>query len=112
MTHKGPTLIKKAFTLSLLLIFVYNMLAIPYAQANIGKTLEGISNQGKTDLVALEGAFTDVNVSGFRKYEDQEAVKMAADYFLKEGKLSGAIYTALTAAKFLPTVVGIDDKEL
>ena len=82
------------------------------AQANIGKTIQGIAEQGKTDLVALEGAFKDVNVSGFRKYEDQDAVRMAADYFLKEGTLSGAIHAALTAAKALPAVVGVDDKAL
>lgn len=84
----------------------------PEAQANIGKTIQVISEQGKADLVALEGAFKDVDVSGFRKYEDQDAVRMAADYFLKEGKLSGAIHAALTAVKVLPAIVGVDDKAL
>src|SRR3989344_3816524 len=191
MTHRGPTLIKKAFTLSLLLSFVYSFLAVPYAQAgmweerreassrmeketllarlpsvgaslpgsavwdgfsaidtnqslpgiaadltetviqslplaysnfmsaripknwkpsdgvvihiqdvhmnpeaqsNISKSIQGLVEEGKADFVALEGAFKDIDVSGFRSYEDQEAVRMTADYFSKKGELSGAIH--------------------
>ena len=82
------------------------------AQANISKSLEGLIEQGKVDMIALEGAFKDIDVSGFRSFEDQESVRMVADYFLKENKLSGAIHTALTSPKKIPAFVGVDDKAL
>ena len=82
------------------------------AQSNISKSLLGLIEQGKVDMVALEGAFAGVDVSGFRAFEDQEAVKMVADYFLKDNKLSGAIHAALTSPKQIPAFIGVDDKAL
>ncbi len=97
------------------------------AQTNISKSLQGLIEQGQVDMVALEGAFKDIDVSGFRSFEDQKSVRMVADYFLKENKLSGAIHTALTsppprpsearsrpegADKSFPSFVGVDDQKL
>ncbi|OGR85757.1 MAG: hypothetical protein A2901_01200 [Elusimicrobia bacterium RIFCSPLOWO2_01_FULL_54_10] len=93
------------------------------AQTNISKSLQELIDQGKVDMVALEGAFTDVDVSGFRTFEDQESVRMVTDYFLKDNKLSGAIHAALTLTPHpdplhyverekYPPFVGVDDKFL
>ncbi len=93
------------------------------AQTNISKSLQALIDQGQVDLVALEGAFKDIDISGFRSFEDQKSVQMVADYFLKENKLSGAIHAALVApsphrgegpalAGGEVSFVGVDDQKL
>ena len=82
------------------------------AQANIGKSIQHFINQGKIDLVALEGAFEPIDISQFREFEDQDAVHKVADYMLRENKISGAIHTAFTSPKAIPPFVGVDDDKL
>ncbi len=82
------------------------------AQSNISKSIQGLIDQGKVDFVALEGAFEEIDVSGFRAFEDQVAIRMVAEYFLKENKISGAIHAALTDSSNIPPFVGVDDKVL
>jgi len=67
-------------------------------------------------VVGLEGTTETIDLSSFRSFPDQEAVKAAADFLLKENKISGPIHAAMTAAKEcreapddFPAVVGIDD---
>ncbi|MBI2118927.1 MAG: hypothetical protein HYT97_04800 [Elusimicrobia bacterium] len=81
------------------------------AQTNIGKSIQHFINEGKVNLVALEGAFNPIDISPFRKFEDQKVVHKVADYLLRENKISGAIHTAFTSPKEIPSFVGVDDKE-
>ena len=60
-------------------------------------------------LVALEGAFGPIDLSRFREFPNQDAVRKAADYLLKENKISGPIHSAFTSPKPIPPFVGVDD---
>ncbi len=82
------------------------------AQENISKSIQELIGKGQADLVALEGAFEAVDVSRFRTFEDPESVHKAADFLMKEGKVTGAIHTALTSRKEIPPFVGVDDEPL
>ncbi|OVE76623.1 hypothetical protein BVX98_05480, partial [bacterium F11] len=79
------------------------------AQTNISQTLQKLFQEEKVDLVALEGAFDSIDLAVFNNYPDQESVQRMADYFLKEGKISGPITAALTSGTKIPPIVGIDD---
>src|SRR3989338_3709728 len=72
------------------------------AQRNIGKSIQHFIAHGKPDLVALEGAFGLIDLSSFREFPNQDAVKKVADYLLKENNISGAIHTAFTSPRTIP----------
>ncbi|MFN0117597.1 MAG: hypothetical protein ACKVQC_04795 [Elusimicrobiota bacterium] len=80
----------------------------PEAQENISKTIQELIKQKKVDLVALEGAFGSMDFSMFQNYSPQSSVKATADYLLREKKVSGAVYTALTTTSKLPVYEGVD----
>jgi len=80
------------------------------AQTNIGKSIQHFIDHGNLDLVALEGAFDPIDLSHFRSFPHPEAVHKVADYLLRENKISGAIHTAFTSPKAIPSYIGVDDK--
>ena len=80
------------------------------AQENIGKVIQDLTNQSRIDLVALEGAFTPIDLSPFREFPHQNVVKDVADYLLKENKISGPIHAAFMSSKPFPSIAGIDDE--
>jgi len=82
------------------------------AQRNIGAAVQELMKGGRVDLVALEGAFGPVDFSRFRAFPDAEAVRLTADYFLKELKMTGPIHAGFTAPAPLPAYVGVDDARL
>jgi hypothetical protein len=79
------------------------------AQKNIAGAIEQLIGQGNVELIALEGAFGPIDVSLARGYSDRAVVQSVADYLLREKKISGPIFAALTHQTPVP-VVGIDDK--
>jgi len=81
----------------------------PEAQRNIGEVLQNLISKGKIDLVCLEGAFHPVDLSEFREPSLREPITKAADYFLRINKISGSIYSLLTAPGPIPAVIGVDD---
>ena len=46
----------------------------------------------------------------YRDFEDQAAVRMAADYLLKENLISGPVYAGYTGRAGLAPFVGVDDE--
>ncbi len=78
------------------------------AQANIGKAVQGLINDGHVDLIALEGAFAPIDLTPFRAFP-QESTRKVANYLFRENKISGPIYAAFTSPKPIPSIVGIDD---
>jgi len=82
------------------------------AQENIHRTLEALIEENKVDLVALEGAFSPIDLSGFKAFPHPDIIKAVADYLFKDNKLSGPLYTLLASPNkpSFPSFVGIDDK--
>ncbi len=81
------------------------------AQENIGKTIQALILSKQADLIALEGAFSPLDLAPFRQFPHQDTVHKVADYLLKENKISGPVYTAFTSGPEIPPFIGIDDSE-
>ncbi|MGQ0645435.1 MAG: hypothetical protein ACT4O3_08085, partial [Elusimicrobiota bacterium] len=80
------------------------------AQKNIGKAVQELMDKGRAGLVALEGAFDPIDIARFRAFPDQDAVRKAADYLLREHKISGPVHAAFTSPAKIPAIVGVDDR--
>jgi len=89
------------------LIHIQDIHLNPEAQHNIGQLLQSLINAGVVDLVVLEGAFGEIDLSRFRQFEDKGSVQKVADYLLKSHKISGAVHTAFTSQKEIPAFVGV-----
>ncbi len=94
-----------------LVIYIQDVHQNSEAQQNISKSVEELIGQGRIDFVALEGAFEPVNLSRFREFKDQNAVRKTADYLLRENKISGPIHAALSGTHETK-IIGIDDPAL
>lgn len=81
----------------------------PAAQKNIAAAVQHFIDQGRLELVALEGAFGRLDVEGFRGFKDRLSVRKVADRLFKDGKISGAVHTAFTSAAKIPPFIGVDD---
>ncbi len=79
------------------------------AQRNIGHAVRALVEKGQVNLVALEGTFGPINLSGFRAFSRQDILKKVADFLLQVNKISGPIHSALTGPKAFPPIAGIDD---
>ncbi|MBK8574981.1 MAG: hypothetical protein IPN90_04620 [Elusimicrobia bacterium] len=79
------------------------------AQANIRGAVSDLLKSGRVAVVGLEGATEDIDLQAFVDFPHRQAVEMAADYLLKENKISGPIHAALTSSGRLPRLLGIDD---
>ena len=81
------------------------------AQRNIGKAVQSLIDAGVPGLVALEGASSPIELARFRAFPDREAVRQAADYLLREHKISGPVHAAMIhpASVSFPPFIGIDD---
>lgn len=82
------------------------------AQANISRALRGLMDGEGVDLIALEGAFGPIPLSGFRAIPEKSFLQEASDFLLRENGISGAVHAALTNAGPVPPVVGVDDRAL
>lgn len=79
------------------------------AQWNIRGVVSDLVKTGQVGVVALEGATEAIDLKPFLDFPHRKAVGMAADYFLKENRISGPIHALLTAPRPLPRIQGIDD---
>lgn len=79
------------------------------AQTNIGKSIQHFIENGKIDLVALEGSFGPIDLNRFHTFPNQDLISKVADYLLKKNKISGAVHTAFTigSIKFLESAPGL-----
>ncbi len=80
------------------------------AQSNISHMIKDLSTEKRIDLVALEGAFSAIDVSNFRNFPESQIIHFVADIALKEKQISGAIHAALTMPSPAPKFIGVDDK--
>jgi len=84
------------------------------AQSNIGHALRHLTaadgdGRGAVGLVALEGAFGNMDFERFQRFPRRDVIQTVADYFLKAHKISGPVHAALTGPVDAPPYVGIDD---
>ncbi|MFN0118664.1 MAG: hypothetical protein ACKVQC_10300 [Elusimicrobiota bacterium] len=79
------------------------------AQKNIANTIHDLVENKNIELIALEGAFSPINLEPFRQSSPQDTVQKIADYLLHENKISGPINAALKSTRPMPKIVGIDD---
>ncbi|HRY85386.1 MAG TPA: hypothetical protein P5561_02495, partial [Candidatus Omnitrophota bacterium] len=81
------------------------------AQRNIANILRYFSEKYQLGLVNLEGASGELYTELFSFFPNKEARRNVADYFLKEGRLTGPEYLAIVE-KPVMTLYGVEDKEL
>jgi hypothetical protein len=81
------------------------------AQRNIANILRHFSEKYQLGLVNLEGASGELYTELFSFFPDKEARRNVADYFLKEGRLTGPEYLAIVE-KPVMTLYGVEDPEL
>src|SRR3990167_9586066 len=81
------------------------------AQRNIGRIIEFLEYKTGAKLISVEGASGDLNTAIFAAFPDEKARQAVADYYLKEGKLTGPEHLAITKKAELK-LFGAEDKEL
>ena len=67
------------------------------AQENIAKTLDSLTKQEKGLLLGIEGARGAFDFHPYRSFPDPEVTKEIADYFIKEGFITGPEYVGMTS---------------
>jgi hypothetical protein len=78
------------------------------AQANIAGALRALIGARAAGFVGLEGAFAPVDVRRYRVFGNQAALRRAADWLLRQERVSGPGHVALTDGKDVP-FAGVDD---
>ena len=81
------------------------------AQRNIAHILQYFSEKYQLGLVSLEGASGELYPELFSFFPNKQARQNVADYFLKEGRLTGPEYLAIVEKPAM-TLYGVEDKEL
>ncbi|MFA5158951.1 MAG: hypothetical protein WC484_00390 [Candidatus Omnitrophota bacterium] len=81
------------------------------AQRNIANILRYFSEKYQLGLVNLEGASGELYTELFSFFPNKEARRNVADYFLREGRLTGPEYLAIVEKPAM-TLYGVEDKEL
>src|SRR5262249_54466004 len=79
------------------------------AQGNIDRVVRVLVERDQAKLLALEGAFGPIDLSGFQRFSHRDLLHRVLDYLLHVHEISGAIHAALTGAKTIPSIVGVDD---
>ncbi len=81
------------------------------AQSNISKTLKTLLDKNQVAMVALEGAFDELQLNSFQTYPYPEVIQTVADNLLKNKQLSGPLHAALTSPQATSVAfVGVDDQ--
>lgn len=80
------------------------------AQRNIANLLVASAQNFGIRDVGVEGASGDLNTAAFAFMPDKDARAEAADYFLKEGRLTGPEYTAVVMRSDL-RLTGLESRE-
>lgn len=80
------------------------------AQRSISETLHSLIETRQVDLVAIEGAFGDIDINIYKEFPDQPSVHRAADRLLENNLISGPIHAGMTiSGKSNLPFVGVED---
>jgi hypothetical protein len=66
------------------------------AQTNLARALEALTRHGGANVVGLEGGWGALPVGAYQRFPDRAAVRSAAEYLLREGKISGPVFAGIT----------------
>ncbi len=80
-------------------------------QMNIAKLIARLSQEQQLKLVAVEGSSQPINPTEIRSFPLEKIRKEVSDYFVKQGKLTGAEYCAATGKNPI-RLEGIEDARL
>jgi hypothetical protein len=83
----------------------------PEAQFNIATVLQSFVDHELIGAIGIEGAFEDVDVTEFRRFEPKATVKQAMDVFVEHKLLSAPAYVGITSVKEPPLLLGLDDRQ-
>lgn len=81
------------------------------AQENIAGVVRSLSEKKVASVLALEGAWGPMDFSDFRSFHDHGAVRLAADYLLRNNQITGPVHASFTGPIDFPVVVGVDDEK-
>ncbi len=81
------------------------------AQRNIASAVRYLVDKGARKIF-LEGAFDPVQLKPFQYFSEPAVLRSVADYYLRVGKLSGAMHAGILSGKTFPAIVGVDDASL
>ncbi|NQU95900.1 MAG: GNAT family N-acetyltransferase, partial [Candidatus Omnitrophica bacterium] len=81
------------------------------AQHSIVKILESLTANYDLNLIALEGAEGPIDVSFLRTFPDPEIKRHAAEYLMREGRMSAGEFYAIVSQKPIK-LYGIEDSKL
>ena len=97
--------IKKTFhgTKDQIVIHIQDAHANYEAQRNIAKIVNYFVTRHNVHLVNVEGTSGEINTGLLSSFPDASVRRMVSDYFLREAKLTGAEYLALTKPKKIST---------
>ncbi len=80
-------------------------------QKNIASMIGYLAKRHGLKLVGVEGAFAELNPAVVREFPIRKTRESVSDYFVKQGKLSGAEHIAITGERRIQ-VAGIEPPEL
>src|SRR5581483_10843936 len=94
-----------------ILIYVQDVHKNYEAQSNIAHAVKDLIENRTVDFIGLEGGFKPFDLTAFHSFHHPDIISKMAQVLLKENKISGPIYAALTSTVSIPPVFGIDDQE-
>jgi len=77
------------------IILVQDAHAIPDAQRNIQKIIHHFQNRYGLNLIALEGASSELDSQFFKSFPDQEVLKKTFEQYFERGELTGGAAAAI-----------------
>ncbi len=98
--HQGP-----------LVILIQDLHCNYEVQMNIAKLIEKLSQEQDLNLVAVEGSSQPINATEIRSFPLKKIREEVSDYFVRQGKLTGAEYCAATGKNPI-RLEGIEDPGL
>lgn len=93
-------------------LFVQDLHQNEGAQRNIGQVLRRMTESGRLDWVALEGAAGPIQWDRWRNYRRRDVVRDVADFLLTSHRISGPIHAVLVSTDTPAAVDGVDDPSL
>ena len=80
------------------------------AQKNIAKMLEYFTNTYGLNLISVEGGSGKIDTSFYKDLPDEKVKEQVADYFLREARINGTEYFAITTKKEIALYGAEDEK--
>lgn len=107
--QKLATIIKSHSSGNQLIVHIQDLHCNYEIQKNISEIIGQLVRKNGLNLVGIEGASQAVNVTKLSTFPVDEVKKEVGDYYMREGKISGAEFYAATGEKNI-NLVGIENQ--